>query len=727
MDCKCHNRRYVKCNECDGMLCVACTKKNIGKTSIRPECSNCKTPLDIKFCYENLGPKRTKKCIDDTREILEHSYKNLIEYRENVKNVIKCINEKSYGINDVDKLKRKLEKLEIELEIAKGLRIIPFDPIFQQINSHTKKQQIKKYTVNCPLNGCRGILNTDFFCGICNTKACKDCLETIKDEHICKPEDIESVKQIYKSCKRCPNCSANIFKTMGCSQMWCTFCKTPFDWNTGNVISTGFFHNPHYSEYISKKRGRRTNSINNHIDYRTIGRSRIDRLQDPDTLETVSDIEVFISRDFKKMATNEGGAKLWETQISGIGIEDDPRPNKPKSILSVINGIQNTVRHIHFLCQDLEERYRDLEKTLEGFRVDYVLKNISDKTYINSVKTNYVEKVENRARHDLYTYIERVLMKCLYDAVKKVKTINDLYYWTKMMVGSINIYNTKAKITAYCFDITICKIILTTTRADSLKMDYCHHIDVDLDDLPDSFGKKSYDNEDICCCCMDEFGEYDNVVICCHCDVKACEKCIQTYLSDKETGAHCMNCKGEWDERFMVEAISKEFVQKKYRNIAIKYIFERELQKIPDIMEKVTSVKKVDRLETDIGDIMKKIFDVESNKRELKIKWINKLENDLKSLTYSELVSKFNLDKCDRSVIVADKIPCPECKKPIYYASNTKYAPCIYCGFICSIKYGIIDPHKNYVNQLLRLVFADGCSNKDYTPYLLEEIILLKN
>ena len=34
-----------------------------------------------------------------------------------------------------------------------------------------------------------------------------------------------------------------------CSQIWCTSCKTAFDWKSGNIIN-GPVHNPHYFEYL---------------------------------------------------------------------------------------------------------------------------------------------------------------------------------------------------------------------------------------------------------------------------------------------------------------------------------------------------------------------------------------------------------------------------------------------------------------------------------------------
>jgi hypothetical protein len=37
-----------------------------------------------------------------------------------------------------------------------------------------------------------------------------------------------------------------------CSQMWCITCQTPWDWNTGKVVTTGAIHNPHYYEWMKR-------------------------------------------------------------------------------------------------------------------------------------------------------------------------------------------------------------------------------------------------------------------------------------------------------------------------------------------------------------------------------------------------------------------------------------------------------------------------------------------
>jgi len=120
---------------------------------------------------------------------------------------------------------------------------------------NTQTHRARTVSLKCPVPDCKGFLKSDWHCGICDCYVCSKCHEKRGEEggaeetHVCKPENIESAKMIMKECKPCPSCSSMIYKIIGCDQMWCTLCKTPFSWRTGKIIHTGVLHNPHYMEY----------------------------------------------------------------------------------------------------------------------------------------------------------------------------------------------------------------------------------------------------------------------------------------------------------------------------------------------------------------------------------------------------------------------------------------------------------------------------------------------
>lgn len=124
------------------------------------------------------------------------------------------------------------------------LRVLDSSP-----DAETKKY---KYVRTCPGNDCKGFLNENWKCGLCDTDVCSKC-HVIKtgDAHNCKPEDLETAKLLNKDSKPCPTCAAMIFKIDGCDQMFCTQCHTAFSWKTG-VVENKRIHNPHYYEWIRK-------------------------------------------------------------------------------------------------------------------------------------------------------------------------------------------------------------------------------------------------------------------------------------------------------------------------------------------------------------------------------------------------------------------------------------------------------------------------------------------
>jgi len=110
-----------------------------------------------------------------------------------------------------------------------------------------------QWVMQCPAPDCHGFLNQAYICGVCEKKTCSRC-HALRDAsgHQCDADAVASVAMIKKDSKHCPNpsCGAWIHKTMGCSQMFCTVCRTVFDWKTLEIQHDGVFHNPHFFDYL---------------------------------------------------------------------------------------------------------------------------------------------------------------------------------------------------------------------------------------------------------------------------------------------------------------------------------------------------------------------------------------------------------------------------------------------------------------------------------------------
>lgn len=214
---------------------------------------------------------------------MEYSNKDKEIYKDFCKKKEKDKRElNSIYIKEREKLRQEIEKITKKTPVVKVLRAEEkkCKQIRKNIFLHTRAyksndpQAILSGTVTvleedvkrrrfiraCPADGCKGFLSQQWHCGVCECWVCPDCHE-IKDggkddlAHECKKENIETAKLLAKDTRPCPNCAAQIFKIVGCDQMFCTACNTPFSWSKGEVISSGRVHNPHYFEWMNSQKG----------------------------------------------------------------------------------------------------------------------------------------------------------------------------------------------------------------------------------------------------------------------------------------------------------------------------------------------------------------------------------------------------------------------------------------------------------------------------------------
>jgi hypothetical protein len=145
-----------------------------------------------------------------------------------------------------DRIKRAIASAKVKFRIA------------ERIETREKKEgkeakKVNVYIGACPQDDCKGYLNKEYVCGLCEKKVCKKCRIPVHDGD-CNKDTVETVKMLESETKPCPKCMARIFKIDGCDQIWCTSCHTAFSWNTGEV-ETGRIHNPHYYQWMRENGG----------------------------------------------------------------------------------------------------------------------------------------------------------------------------------------------------------------------------------------------------------------------------------------------------------------------------------------------------------------------------------------------------------------------------------------------------------------------------------------
>ena len=229
------NRAAIACPQCDFESCRECCEKYLLSSKEQSHCMNCKYDWDYKILnnlftktfiqktykkhIENILFDRERAMLPATQPFVEEERR-----KEAIKKEIKTISDQ------MNILKMRMSRLKRQL--------------------HTNSIEHKTFIKKCTVQNCRGFLNADWKCGMCNQHTCQDCHDILpkdKNNHTCKPESVETAKLLLRDTRACPKCATPIFKIDGCDQMFCTQCHTAFSWNTGR-IQTGVIHNPHFIE-----------------------------------------------------------------------------------------------------------------------------------------------------------------------------------------------------------------------------------------------------------------------------------------------------------------------------------------------------------------------------------------------------------------------------------------------------------------------------------------------
>jgi hypothetical protein len=175
---------------------------------------------------------------------------------------------------DVEEKNRRKHVMEKIKEIDRDIQMLERKrkELEREYNGNVtaeKKERIE-FVRQCPAEGCRGFLSTQWKCGICELWTCPDCHELKGEsrdcEHTCDPSNLETARLLEKDSKPCPSCHSLIFKISGCNQMWCTMCNTAFCWATGRIEKTNI-HNPHYFEWLRTNQNLQTTETNRVNDF----------------------------------------------------------------------------------------------------------------------------------------------------------------------------------------------------------------------------------------------------------------------------------------------------------------------------------------------------------------------------------------------------------------------------------------------------------------------------
>lgn len=276
-------RKKVTCGNCNTDICAKCIKRYLAENLQQPNCMQCRWIYTNQFMDTNFSVRFRKTALQQIREVVlvEREKQHLPQLMHRVaakKKLIAIEKEHNEIINKYYAYSQNVMKLQNQLtELSKQTPLPVDDIIFtkelyecaqiemqqaMENRNQLYKERNNNYrvymqggsvnvseVVKCISPDCKGYLDNNFKCGLCNIHVCKQCHTENGEGHTCKPENVESVKAIANETRPCPTCNTRIFKTFGCDQMFCTQCHTAFGWETG-MIEHGRVHNPHYYEWI---------------------------------------------------------------------------------------------------------------------------------------------------------------------------------------------------------------------------------------------------------------------------------------------------------------------------------------------------------------------------------------------------------------------------------------------------------------------------------------------
>lgn len=392
-------RAEVVCR-CEYAACRACIKTYLLDRSDEPHCMSCKVEWDRVFMAANFEKTFMSKAYRDHRE------KILIEREMGMLQATQPYVEREIKLEKLDQA-----KTELQMEYSRKMRELN-DQIYE-VRGNVEVER-KKFIRKCPSGDCHGFLSSGLKCELCENFACADCHETTgktteeREAHTCDPQIVESVKAIAKDSKPCPKCASVTFKIIGCNQMWCVECNTPWDWKSGTIIK-GNIHNPHYIEYLAQQ--------NNGQAPRNPNEIRCGREIDNHFMTTLFDLfPRKLAKGWKEMVDNHGRIYWQNKETKGTSWNFPEEPQMGSFI-----EIARNIMHI----RGVEMRRFNAEPNLQDnlqMRIDYMRNKIEKDDFKKKLQKKEKDNQKKREISNVLAMYTSCVTDIFYRLVDKPET-----------------------------------------------------------------------------------------------------------------------------------------------------------------------------------------------------------------------------------------------------------------------------------------------------------------
>ena len=256
-------RKRIGCAACDYEACNVCYKTFITSEGVsRPKCMQCNTEWTGQFLKQNFSDAFI------SGELRKHTSTILLQQQVAMLPATQPAVEQQIiyerhtnEVKDINRQIRELiqRKIAINIELHRIRRAQNTNADGNDGNNGNDDDGRSLFQHKCCDPECRGFVSSAWKCGTCGKFSCAHCHEVKGatsaevEQHVCNPDNVETVRLLRSDTKPCPSCGIYIQKTEGCDQMFCISCKQLWSWKTGKIEERG--HNPHYLEWMRSRGG----------------------------------------------------------------------------------------------------------------------------------------------------------------------------------------------------------------------------------------------------------------------------------------------------------------------------------------------------------------------------------------------------------------------------------------------------------------------------------------
>ena len=97
-----------------------------------------------------------------------------------------------------------------------------------------------------------------------------------------------------------------------------------------------------------------------------------------------------------------------------------------------------------------------------------------------------------------------------------------------------------------------------------------------------------------CNICCEKFNKTLNLKITCQCGFEACKTCIRTYILSTTKDPHCMECKIQWSNKFLVDNLNRSYIDGEFKKYRKNLLVDRQISKTSELMPLVERTRIIE-------------------------------------------------------------------------------------------------------------------------------------